>query len=254
MSPDRYLEAVRLESARLISAAGHDLDVPVPTCPGWTMGDLVGHTGAVHRHKTAIINGRLTSAIDHPEPPEAGVIDWFLEGVDLLLAALSSTEPETPVWTWDETDQSVGFWQRRMAHETAVHRADAELAHGPANPVDPDLATDGIDELITVMLTGVPAWGRFSGSGQTVTVGTEDTSASWSLEFGRFKGTSPVSGTTLDISAAELTDATPTDAQISGSASDVFLWLWGRGDISRLTVTGAEEMAGVLRMLAIDAT
>jgi hypothetical protein len=33
----------------MATAAAGNLDTPVPSCPGWTVADLVAHTGAVHR-------------------------------------------------------------------------------------------------------------------------------------------------------------------------------------------------------------
>jgi len=44
-----------------------------------------------------------------------------------------------------------GFWVRRMAHETIVHRADARHAAGDATDIPADLAADAIDEWLTVM-------------------------------------------------------------------------------------------------------
>jgi hypothetical protein len=45
-----------------------------------------------------------------------------------------------------------------MAHETAVHRADAELATGATPVIEPDIAADGIDEWLTFVT--VPDPGR----------------------------------------------------------------------------------------------
>jgi uncharacterized protein (TIGR03083 family) len=130
-----------------------DLAASVPTCPDWTVTDLARHTGTIHRWATAIVASRADSRPPLPEsespwPSADGWAQWLTSGAEPLLAALRSAGPVTPVWTWGPGRTS-GWWARRVLHETTVHRADAELALGVAEPViDPVIATDGIDEFL----------------------------------------------------------------------------------------------------------
>ncbi len=83
---------------------------------------------------------------------------WFTDGGRALHAALD-VDPRQPCWGFGP-QQDVGFWQRRQAHETAVHRVDVERCLGPAAPVDDALAEDGIAEVLEVMHPRQLALGR----------------------------------------------------------------------------------------------
>jgi uncharacterized protein (TIGR03083 family) len=130
-----------------------DLTASVPTCPDWTVTDLAKHTGTIHRWATSIVASRAGSRQPLPEvgspwPSADGWAQWLTSGVAPLLAALHSAGPVTPVWTWGPGRTS-GWWARRILHETTVHRADAELALGVADPeIDSVVAADGIDEFL----------------------------------------------------------------------------------------------------------
>lgn len=158
LNDDRYLDALSGQSALLADAlAGANLDHRVPTCPDWTLRQLAEHVGKAHRWATAIITRRLTTQPDPseldvaaaPEDPEK-LGSWLREGASGLVHAIRAAELRTPVWTW-AGEQSVGFWARRMAHETAVHRADAELALGREFHLDADLAADAISEWLSLL-------------------------------------------------------------------------------------------------------
>ncbi len=133
LTRDEYVDQVHREGERLLLAAEGSMDLPVPACEGWTVRDVVEHVGMVYGHKIAALElGR------RPEPgewqgPDAGhrrdrVVSRAPAPARPDLARLSADEP---AWTWWEPDQTAGFWQRRMALETAVHRADVESASGP---------------------------------------------------------------------------------------------------------------------------
>ena len=140
--------------ASAVSEAG--LSVAVPTCPGWTIGRLVAHTGTVHRWATEIVATRATAPVDRHGldmgfPDEgSGWGAWLEAGAAPLMAALRSAGPDASVWTWGPSGRS-GWWARRMLHETTVHRADAEAALGAVPAVDPAVAADGIDEFLSIL-------------------------------------------------------------------------------------------------------
>ncbi|MGH3771518.1 MAG: maleylpyruvate isomerase family mycothiol-dependent enzyme [Pseudonocardiaceae bacterium] len=155
---DRYLDALTVQSALFAEALhGADLQLRVPTCPEWTLYRLAEHLGQVHRWCTAIVTRRATAPLDPralgmvaaPEDPD-GLGGWLREGADELVDAIRAAGPQTPVWSWGD-DQSVGFWARRMAHETAVHRADAELALGREFALEAELAADAISEWLSLL-------------------------------------------------------------------------------------------------------
>jgi uncharacterized protein (TIGR03083 family) len=150
-----FCEAASAEIALMAAAVSDvsDTAADVATCPGWTVADLAAHIGGIHRWVTAIVASQAPSRLPFPEvAPESSSADdlakWLTAGAGPLLESLRAAGPVTPVWTWGPGRTS-GWWARRMVHETAVHRADAELAAGIAAPViDPVVAADGIDEFL----------------------------------------------------------------------------------------------------------
>ncbi len=160
MEPSRYLACLAADYGDLRDAvATVEPTATVPSCPGWTMADLVVHIAQVYLHKAAIIR---TGEEPQPWPPPDLAPSAQIRQPSLALlgraygelrAAFRAHEPAAAVPTWFGPDQTVAFWIRRMAQETVIHRIDAELAAGlPVTPVPGDLAADGIDELLTVML------------------------------------------------------------------------------------------------------
>jgi len=255
MDWDTYLGHIRSNSALVAEAARRGLEPDVPCCEGWTVLDLVGHLGEVQRQKELIVRERLQSPPKKVIPiPESDLVDWFEEGSAMLLDTLSAADPAEPVWTWHDPEQTVGFWYRRMAQEALIHRVDAEQSHGEVSPVDEELAADGVDEILKVMLTPIPGWGSFDGVGKMVCLSVPG--RSWSLEEGRFSGASPVSGNTYeDLLAFAFAPANADiDTSISGGAIPMDLWLWGRGPLEDLTVDGDHDLAATLRQAAKEDT
>lgn len=148
-----HVEILRREGELLAGAAEEaGLDAPVPTCPGWRVRDLVEHTGAVHRWAAAFVGRGLTAPHALEAPPHldgAELLAWFTEGHRALTATLASADPEVECWHFLPAPSPLAFWARRQAHETAVHRLDAEAARGgEPTEVGAEFAVDGIDELL----------------------------------------------------------------------------------------------------------
>ncbi|MDO8308856.1 MAG: maleylpyruvate isomerase family mycothiol-dependent enzyme [Actinomycetota bacterium] len=222
LTSQRYLDLLHGDGERLLEASEGNMAAACPSCEGWTVDDLVFHIGSVYAHKLAALRlGRAPEKGEWQVPAEEASpehdLAWCHAELHALAAELARLPSDAPAWTWWPPEQTVGFWQRRMALETAVHRVDAELASGAATPVADDLALDGIDEVLHVMLADS---------------GVDDVSGP-EVDGGRVTVT--VSGTT-----------------IVGPASDLFLWLWGRGDAGRLEVLSGS--AADLRALVRDAT
>jgi uncharacterized protein (TIGR03083 family) len=162
MSTPAYNElvaSIRQEGEAIVAAGRLGLDVAVPTCGDWTMRDLLLHVGRVYQRAGTLVSERSTTAQDYPPAPgdDVDAIDYLCDALDELVAALTSCDPETPVWNWSDAPPTAAFWARRMAHESSVHRYDAQRAHELAQPVDADLAHDGMDELIDVLVPRVLA-------------------------------------------------------------------------------------------------
>jgi uncharacterized protein (TIGR03083 family) len=239
--PD-WLRLVRDEGRLLAETARGGLDVPVPTCPGWTVRDVVGHTGVVYAHKVAALEtGRRPEPGSFPQDPDAAdPVGWFLAQHERLLAALAAREPGERVWTWYPPDETARFWYRRMAHETAVHRVDVQGAFDDVTPVDGALAVDGVDELLAVFVPAdMPGETVVGGSGQRVAVRTGD--HAWRVTL------HPV-GVELDH------EAFPVDASVSGEPSELYLYLWGRRPESAVQVDGDVEALRALRSVLVACT
>jgi uncharacterized protein (TIGR03083 family) len=239
-----YLQALRDEGTALATAARQGLDPPVPACEGWTVADLVLHTGMVHRHKLEIVRGRLAeppSPWPPPAPPRTELLGWYEQGLEELHTVLEDTDPETRVWTFYRPDRTAGFWRRRMAQETAVHRVDAESAHGDPRRVPAALAADGVSELLEVFLAphadGEPVGGR----GESLHLHATDTEGEWQLRL-------LPAGVEVGRGHAQ------ADATASGEASDLLLFLWGRAPAGPLERSGDPALLPRVRELAAAAT
>lgn len=254
MDHSRYLDCLATDFHRLRSAAATNLGAPVPTCPGWSMADLVKHVGYVFAHKTTAMR-QGAEPQEWPPPGLAGEAPLALldRSYAELWAELVSRRPEERTGTWYGPDQSVGFWGRRMAQETVVHRIDAELAAGlPVAPVPDDLALDGVDELLRVFLAfGVAEWGSYftdilAGSpGRTFELRSGD--RAWLVTTGPGK--------------AEVQDCTSgtadADVTVTGPPAALLRWVWGREaatDADVVTVDGPSEAVEELRRCITVAT
>jgi uncharacterized protein (TIGR03083 family) len=253
MENSRYLDCLAGDFARLRAVVPGALTAPVPTCPGWTVADLTRHVAEVYLHKTLAMR-------DGAEPedfPPKGLADE--EPVALLdrayaglRAEFAARKPADPAGSWYTPDQTVGFWIRRMAQETVIHRIDAELGAGqPVEPVPDDLALDGIDELLKVFVAfSVAEWGDYftdalgSSPGRTYTVRTDG--AAWRVRTGpgRFDVTDGAGDGAADVT-------------VTGPPQDVLRWVWNRetpGAPSRVTVQGDPAAVAELHRCIVTAT
>jgi uncharacterized protein (TIGR03083 family) len=223
---ERYRELLDEDFRRLRALVEEAGDRPVPSCPGWTAADVVRHTAMVYLHKVASIRDGVMPTPDSGWPPERVRTDepgpLLEDAYRQLVEQLDNHRPADHAATWWPPDQTVGFWLRRMAHETSIHRRDVESAVGAETPVAPDLAVDGIDEVLALMLAG--DW-----SDEVV---PEASGATVLLEGGghRWAVTLQPGEVTLDRSDADAdTDPGALTARVVGEPGQLVLWLWGRG-------------------------
>lgn len=255
-----YLETVRSESARFseVVHAG-EMTGSVPSCPDWTLADLAWHLTEVQHFWGEIVEGLLEDpeeGADLARPDDDGALpDLFDDRSARLVRVLALRDPGDECWSWHAAGGSVGWVRRRQAHEALIHRVDAELSAGARSEIDTMLASDGIDEMLASQIDGpMPDWGTLANGEEVVRLHTNDTDRSWDLRFARFQGTSPVSGNTYDLPTVTRVD--PVDephAVIEGAATDLDLWLWGRGPQDRLSVSGDDALAPLLREIAAEA-
>ncbi|MET7364431.1 maleylpyruvate isomerase family mycothiol-dependent enzyme [Streptomyces sp. NPDC005566] len=198
LAHDQYCDEILRQTDALRAAVkGADLTARVPTCPDWSLRDLVVHVGGAHRWAGEIVRTRATEEIPDEQVPNAegpgdddpGALDtWLAEGAAATVAALREAGPDTAVWTW-AWEQRTAFWARRMVHETVVHRADAALTTGTVYEVVPDVAADTIDEWLQIVAfsqaEGDPEAAELRGGGRSLHLHATDVpGAEWLIEFG----------------------------------------------------------------------
>jgi uncharacterized protein (TIGR03083 family) len=231
-----YLNALQTEGALLGDvAAASTLTTPIPTCPGWQMRDLVRHVGGIHRWATGYVATPRTEPWDvdlddvvGAWPNDGDLVDWYRAGHAALVAALAAAPPDLECYTFLAAPSPLAMWARRQAHETAVHRVDAESPTGAITRFAPDFATDGIDELLTAFLSRP---GRYPGMDppRSVVVTVEESAAAWHVRIGP---TGPTTTRTREDG----------DLRLHGPASEVYLFLWNRAGSDAIEVAGDRDL------------
>jgi uncharacterized protein (TIGR03083 family) len=189
---ERYETEFAAETSRLAGiASGLDPTRRVPTCPEWTVRDLVTHVGRGHRSATTVVEERLTgppsfSTADAPDDPAAWG-EWLTSGAGALVAAIRAAGADQPVWTW-QRDRTAAFWLRRLLHDELVHRFDVEFTAGGPGPVAADLAADGVSDVLETAATLSRYTSRptpfvaLAGAGETLRFAATDHPAVWIAE------------------------------------------------------------------------
>jgi uncharacterized protein (TIGR03083 family) len=235
LSLDDHLEALARSGETLRAAAGAaGLDAKVPTCPAWDVSKLVIHQGMVHRWAAANLRGDAdydTSAAQADGGAAADLLGWYSAGLGALLDTIRATPPDAKATVFlRDAPEPRRFWARRQAHETTIHSVDAIAArHGrwvnaADVELDPRLAADGIDELLTGFITR--GKGRMNSERPyAVLVRTTDTGHTWALR---------ISDGPIVTTPGEVPDE--PEAILSGTATGLYLSLWNRAD--EITVDG----------------
>ena len=239
MDTPRYLTALREHGAALVDAADGRLDTRVPSCPGWTMADLLWHVGEVHHFWRAIASGAVKDPErDHTEPvrpTDADLSAWYRDGLARTLAELTALDPTAPRWTWAPRKDG-SFIQRRMAQETMVHAWDGLNAIGRSEPLPAEMAADGVDEFLTYFLglreiLGPPV--EPVGPVGTVLLTATDTGHVWTVDH---------TGEHWRMRREEHR----ASCAVTGNASDLLLALWRRAGTDTLKVEGDAEALPLL--------
>jgi hypothetical protein len=152
-----------------------------------------------------------------PRPPEDwdALLDHWDGQLDTMLGRFRERGPDGPAWTLF-SDGTASWWARRQAHETAIHRLDAEhAAYGDAVEhlvFTPDFAADGVDEALTIMIRRKPA----EATG-TVLFHAADAGRAWLVTA--TAGEPPSTGPATELA---------TDASVVGTADAVYRAVWKR--------------------------
>lgn len=234
MDTGDYIDALRRDGDRIVAVAEAGLERPVPSCSGWNVAELIWHVGNVHTFWRQVAEGVVAGPDGYREPARPGdhaLVQWFGAGLDDTVKTLADIDPERSVWTWGRR-QDVGFIQRRVAHETAIHRWDASGAVGLDESIEPPLAADGVAEFFEEVLPGMSC--DLHGPAQTIALRCNDIGAEWTVRAGE--------------GVCELVAFGHADAIVRASASDLVLLLWGRRRMEQVHIDG--DRGAVQRLLA----
>lgn len=232
MDTSAYVNAVVEQTAIFADwVHGREATAPVPTCPKWTLADLVDHVGSTQRMVTMLVGERLTE----PSRAFAGLVPgptdpahwraWLTDGAAEAQRAFASVTDDTPVWDPSGAAAGVPFWSRRLFGEVCVHRADAASALGTRYELAPELAVESVQDWLETM-TSRGYWENrpdfaeaMRGSGQTLHFHATDAPGEW------------VARREADMVVLERTH-TKADVALRGPAADLLLVLSRRRPLS----------------------
>ena len=250
MDNDGLLAAVTREGSRFYEVArGSQRGSRVPSCPDWTIEDLVAHLGKVNHWVANLVRaGEPKEGLAFPEIPAGaaesadGVLTWAQEGFDSMIAAFREEGPDAPCWNFRPgSAHVVGWWYRRQALEAAIHRYDMEKAAGlEPGDVEAGLAVEGVDEMLSDMLPMIRRRGGAKGLQGTLHLHATDAEGEWWVDLGADEPTA-----TREHKKA--------DTALRGPASGLYLWVWNRQEPADagLEVFGDEAIAAAWRTVTI---
>jgi uncharacterized protein (TIGR03083 family) len=229
---EHYLHELERQGALLRESARQPaLQAAVPSCPGWSVARLLGHTTKVHHWASSILRGGRPEEFEFSTPEDGRLFEVYDAGLQDVLGQLRATPDTAAVWTITPEPSAKLFWARRLAHETAIHGVDAQLAAGfGVRGFEPEFAVDGIDEL----LTGSAA-ARFDRTGlsadRTISLTPLDSNASWTLSIGP------------DLLSCRPAAVDHADLSVFGLASDLYRWVWNRAGEDDVALRGDLTLA-----------
>ncbi|ONI79255.1 hypothetical protein ALI144C_25835 [Actinosynnema sp. ALI-1.44] len=222
----KLLDVLEIEATVLAETVdGARADLRIPNCPGLTVGETARHVGSVYRMALQWMRTGDTPETWQRQPgPFQSLRDFVISGVRELVDELAAHEPSQPCSTWWAADSTYGFWRRRMAHETVVHRVDVQAAvEQPISEIEDDIAVDGVDEILTLWFGHrLTVQGVVGTRDATVAVLTGD--RAWLTRV----TTGGVGAWRLPGSDVERADLARVDARVTGQPSTVYRYLWGR--------------------------
>lgn len=217
----RLLEVLDVEGELLAaSATGTDPELPVRDCPGMTLGEVVRHVGSVYRMVVSWLrDGERPTRWQRVPYEGQSVVDYLRAGLREVVGELAAHDPEEGCPTWWSAHQNYGFWYRRLAHETTIHRVDVQLTGAGliVGRIADDIALDGVDEILTLWFTH-----------RLGVLGVSDVvPGRVAVQASMRRWLAQVTPTGTSAWRAEGDDE-PVDATVSNDPAGLYLWLWGR--------------------------
>ncbi|MDB5057098.1 MAG: hypothetical protein JWO59_570 [Chloroflexi bacterium] len=244
MEISEHIAALRREGDLLATtAAAAGLNAPIPTCPEWQMRDMLRHLGGVHKWAATIVGQRRTQPPGDKEesemftmwPDDATLVDSFREGHAELVRTLEAAEPDLVCWTFLSAPSPLAFWARRQAHETSIHRADAQSAGGAIAIFPQALAADGIDEILSGFASR-PRGKLRADPPVSIQIHATDADRDWLVH---------VAPDRVEVR----NEHGAADCSVHGRASDLYLLLWNRQGPDGLEVHGDATLLDLWRRL-----
>jgi uncharacterized protein (TIGR03083 family) len=237
LTDDQLLTVLLDASAGLATVEPGEMATPVPTCPGWDLAELLAHTGQVHQWATALLQaapGERVRFRDLPDPPDPDQRSaWFARVARAAADASRTTPLDQVTHTWAGA-RPARWWRRRLAHETVVHRVDADLARGHPVAVAADVAIDGIDELLVEF--GARVGDSAPPDEATAHLHATDADGEWLVTW-----------TSAGLRVER--EHRKGDVAVRGRAEDLLLVLWGRRSRDAVEVFGDARLVDRLRTL-----
>jgi uncharacterized protein (TIGR03083 family) len=174
-------------------------------------------------------------------PEDETLLDWFREGHSRLTRSLTAAPPELRCWYFLPAPSPLAFWARRQAHETTVHRVDAEAALGKElSPIDTAFASDGVDELLTGFHVRAKSRVRseLPRSLRVLAVDAPTGQNDWLMHL------------SADPPRTQRAGEGPADCTVRGTAAELYLALWNRGPYEGLEVSGDASLVDLWRRTA----
>lgn len=239
MDAAEHIEAIAREGTRLAEAASRaSLDDAIPYCPGWDVRELLRHLSEIHLWAASHVamrapyEGPVADVADLEAvwprlavfwPADEDLAGHYLATNENLVAELLHAPTDLETWTFLPAPSPLQMWARRQAHETAIHRYDAESATGTTTAYSPAFASDGIDEVLTAM---APRTDQLPlDSHITMAIRPTDVPERWLVTMG-------------PDGISTLREDRPADLALTGLASDLYPCVWNRGDDSAIGIDG----------------
>ncbi|MEU6532208.1 maleylpyruvate isomerase family mycothiol-dependent enzyme [Streptomyces sp. NPDC046928] len=244
----RRLIDERSTAFRAVVASAPSLDVRVPTCPEWTLFDLVQHLGGGDRFWAAVVAAgpadappaeavAARAALEAPRERER-LLAWLAESTRMLLNALGDAGPDRGCWTWwgaSQSPRTAGGVARHRVQETTVHTYDVQVALGVPKPLPDEVTLDGVDEFLSTCVATPAAWPH-----KPTTIEFHATEGpSWRL-------TLDGDGARATRLPADATEAAP-GLSVTGTASELILSLYDRIPAASLQLAGDAGLLDLLR-------
>ncbi|MDV9177635.1 maleylpyruvate isomerase family mycothiol-dependent enzyme [Streptomyces sp. W16] len=224
---------------RAAVAAAPDLDARVPTCPDWTLLDLVHHLGTVHRRWAAVVavgpaDSRATTAASEAPREREALLAWSAESTQQLLGALREFGPDRGCWTWwgdSQSPQTSGAVARHQVQEVTVHTYDAQITLGDPRPLPEEAALDGVEESLVTCCATTSAWPH-----EPAVVDYHAAEGrSWRVELS-------AAGARSTRLSATTAGESPADASARATAGELVLFLYSRVPVDSVKLEGDRRL------------